>query len=71
MLYPCSFQEGLKNLMDIKHGAYYYILESVLTFSEYECKVTAPWISNYPNFLGMAMRKGSPYYDIFKYNLLR
>lgn len=57
--------------MDIKHGAYYYILESVLTFSEYECKVTAPWISNYPNFLGMAMRKGSPYYDIFKYNLLR
>ncbi|TRY78407.1 hypothetical protein TCAL_13946 [Tigriopus californicus] len=59
----------LQELMQSKKRALFYLLETVYTYPEYNCQISAPWISNYPNFLSMAFPKSSPYKEFFQFLL--
>ena len=38
---------------------------------EVKCDVLVPWETDFPNLLAMAVPKGSPFYEAFKYQTLR
>lgn len=55
-------EEGLAKLWESEvKTAYFYVMETVITYEDYKCKVFAPWISPFPSFLSMATSHRSPY----------
>ncbi len=66
-----TFEKGLENLMRMKKGAYFNIMESVFAVDDVKCDVLMPWKTDYPNLLGMAVPKKSRYYEVLRYQTLR
>ena len=63
-----SLHEGLDRLLNSNgKETYYSSLEAVrtaMTIEKYGCKFVAPYISNFPSYLSMALPKGSPYRSV-------
>jgi hypothetical protein len=66
-----SFNDGLMALLSMEKAAYFSIMESVFAVDEHKCKVLMPWSTDFPSLLGMAVPKGSVYYELLRYQTLR
>ena len=55
--------EGLSRLFSEpgRRLTYYYVTETVRAFSDYECRLSSPWRSPFPDLLSMVVAKDSPY----------
>ena len=66
-----NIREMVDTLVDGDYLAVYGVFEGLSTFKEYECAISAAWVSDYPNHLAMAVHKESVYAEFFKAKIMR
>ena len=68
-------QTVLETLREVEQSddllAFFFIEQSVGFYSEFQCSLSVPWKTHFPNLLSLAFPKGSPYRQFFQMKLLQ
>lgn len=69
-----SITEAVTMVSQTDELAHFSILEQITTLSSYEdleCNIAIPYVSMNPMLASAAVKKGSPYYGVIQYSLLK